>query len=248
MSIRRHRALAVVAAVFGLGCGQADPGPTLVAAPELADEVETGADLGVEPEDGDVAAQHRATVVVVPLRSFPADLLEGVEQGLERELGVEVLRHDPIPLPQAAYYAPRKRYKADLLLDHLESIGDAYPSAVKVLGVTEVDISVTTDEYPNWGIFGLGRSPGAVAVISSKRLTRRARDRAHVRSRVTTTAVHEIGHTFGLPHCDEHEVECVMVDAEGGIANTDSSSGVLGPGCRAALERLAPLPDDKMDL
>jgi hypothetical protein len=33
----------------------------------------------------------------------------------------------------------------------------------------------------------------------------------------------------------------VMLDAEGGIANTDDSSGGPGPGCAAKLERSAPL-------
>jgi archaemetzincin len=59
-----------------------------------------------------------------------------------------------------------------------------------------------------------------------------------VQFRVATTAVHEIGHTFGLPHCDEHEAHCVMLDAEGGIENTDTSSGTLGPGCSTKLDAL----------
>jgi hypothetical protein len=32
-----------------------------------------------------------------------------------------------------------------------------------------------------------------------------------------------------------------MLDAEGGITNTDDSSGAPGPSCRAKLDRLAPL-------
>ncbi len=187
----------------------------------------------------------RGRVVLMPLGEFPEDLLVAVEDGLRAELDVEVVRHEPVPLPDMAYYPPRKRYRAEKLLVFLERFADearaqGYRGEVKILGLTEVDISTSADPIPDWGIFGLGRTPGEVAVISSKRLKRRAKNREHVRSRMTTTAIHEIGHTFGLQHCDEQAIECVMIDAEGGIDNTDSSSGKLGPGCRAKLDELAP--------
>lgn len=196
------------------------------------------------PEEADEAPKVRAQVYLVPLKAFPDDLLDAVEDALVREYSVEVIRREPEPLPKAAYYPPRKRYKADRLLDHLDRLAFEWgvPEDAKVLGLTEVDISVTTDEYPDWGIYGYGRTPGQVAVVSSKRLKRKAKDRGHVRFRVATLAVHEIGHTFGLPHCDEHEQRCPMLDAEGGIENTDSSTGKLALGCRARLNRNAPMP------
>lgn len=201
-----------------------------------ASEDEFG-ELGEAPAD---EPQFRAKVIVVPLRSFPADLLDAVEAALSDELDVEVERHAVVKLPDEAYYAPRKRYRAEKLLDFLEQY--ATDPDVKVLGLTEVDISTTGDTAPDWGIFGLGRVAGSTAVISSYRLKRRPKNREHVRSRVSNVAVHEVGHTFGLPHCDEQESECVMLDAEGGIENTDSSSGTFGPGCRKLLDSLAPLP------
>ena len=44
---------------------------------------------------------------------------------------------------------------------------------------------------------------------------------------------------FGLDHCPEER--CVMQDAEGGIENTDTGTGRLGPECRATLEAEHPL-------
>lgn len=188
---------------------------------------------------GDEAARTRGTVVLVPLKSFPEDLIADIETSLAAEFGVEVARYDIQQLPKEAYYPPRKRYRAEKLLDFLEELPPAREPDTKLLGLTEVDISTTNEPHEDWGIFGLGRMPGRVAVLSSKRLKRKAKDRAHVIRRVRITALHEIGHTFGLDHCPEQR--CLMQDAEGSIKNTDTASGTLEPGCRAKLERNAPL-------
>jgi archaemetzincin len=179
-----------------------------------------------------------AVVVLVPLGAFPTELSAAVGDALSEEYGVQVVRHASVPLPKSAYYSPRKRYRADRLLDHLQRYAPAGADETKVLGLTSVDISTTKGKYKDWGIFGLGELGGTTSVISTHRLRRKARDAEHLRFRTTTTAVHEIGHTFGLDHCTEER--CVMQDAEGSISNTDGSSGHLGGECRAELIRSFP--------
>jgi archaemetzincin len=197
------------------------------------------ADVFREADEDEDAVKTRGVVVLVPLKSFPDDLLDEIETTLARELKVEVRRHAVEPLPRSAWYAPRKRYRADVLIDHLAGFIEGEPDTTKVLGLTEVDISTTNDEIPDWGIFGLGYAPGPSAVVSSFRLKRKAKNRAHVRFRVGNVALHEVGHTFGLQHCTEDR--CPMQDAEGSIKNTDPSHGFLGPQCQAELEERAPL-------
>lgn len=229
--------------LIGLGCGGAvepdasAPSKVEVTSASVERVEEPSEDAPREPV-GDRKSSHRGKVILIPLRSFPKDLTESVAEALRTELDVEVEVHAVVELPDEAYYEPRKRYRAEKLLDFLEGFAE---DDTKILGITEVDISTTSDPYPDWGIFGLGRVPGSVAVISSHRLKRKPKNREHVRFRVSTVAVHELGHTFGLPHCDEKAVECVMLDAEGGIENTDSSSGTFGPKCRALLDLVAPL-------
>ncbi|MEM6291459.1 MAG: archaemetzincin [Myxococcota bacterium] len=186
----------------------------------------------------------RAVVYLAPLGRFDEALLDAVASALQAELQVEVRRLETHPLPKAAWYAPRRRYRAEKLLDHLETLIPAgEPASTRILGLTQKDISTTKGDFKDWGIFGLGNMPGQAAVLSSHRLRRKAKNAAHVRKRVVNTAIHEVGHTLGLDHCTEAAQRCPMQDAEGGIANTDSSSGHLGPQCRAELEREVPRPD-----
>lgn len=223
-------------------CGQ----PDAVVAPDPSPAPNSSAEARVvktdapesEPTPDAAAESHRGVVILVPLRSFPDDLLDEVEETLERELAVEVRRHDPVPLPKSAYYKPRRRYRADKLIDHLLTFAEGEPETTRVLGLTEVDISTTKGKFKDWGVFGLGYAPGQSAVVSSFRLERKAK-REKVLFRVANTALHEVGHTFGLQHCEE--ARCPMQDAEGSIENTDGSTGHLGPECQAELDDKAPL-------
>ncbi len=178
---------------------------------------------------------ERPLIITVVVGSFAEDLREAVEAGLRESLPVEVRRGPTWALPKSAYYPPRRRYRADTLIDLLSDAAredDAHPG-VRYLGLTSVDISTTKDGHKDWGIFGLAFSPGRGAVISSHRLKKGAKGREHFAFRVTNTAIHEIGHSLGLAHCDEER--CPMQDAEGSIATTDSSDQVLGPECAAKL-------------
>ena len=60
------------------------------------------------------------------------------------------------PLPVAAYYKPRNRYRAPIILDNLKAIS-GYD---KVIGITTKDFSTTSGGIYDWGIMGLGATPG----------------------------------------------------------------------------------------
>lgn len=110
-----------------------------------------------------------------------------------------------IPLPQAAYYAPRKRYRADSILNYLDR---NTRNGIITIGLTEKDISTTNEAGKDWGIMGLGKCPGKVCIISSYRLTKNL-----VREQLFKVAIHELGHTQGLNHCEVKS--CYMRDAKG---------------------------------
>ncbi|HEX6240970.1 MAG TPA: matrixin family metalloprotease [Polyangiales bacterium] len=177
----------------------------------------------------------RRSVQLTIFGSFPEPALAQVEAQLRSQLDVEVLPARQRELPASAYYAPRKRYRAERLLDALDSQPHR---GFGQLGLTEVDISTTKGKHKDWGVFGLAWIGGDSAVLSTHRLLRDKPSEELYRFRVVTTAVHEIGHMLGLDHCSEPR--CLMNDAEGSIKTVDESSGELGPRCKAALTRLAP--------
>jgi len=130
-------------------------------------------------------------------------------------LRVKVLRAEP--LPSDAWYAPRRRYRADKLLDFLDPRLPA--NGTRILGLTAVDISTTKGNVHDWGVLGLGRIDGKSSVISRFRCAMKSRDAAHARERLAKVAVHETGHTLGLDHCPNRG--CLMEDAEGRVATCD---------------------------
>lgn len=83
----------------------------------------------------------------------------------------------------------------------------------KILMLTSLDISVKERElngivYKNWGVWGLGGMNGRACIVSNYRMGKNRSDR------FVNTAIHEIGHTLNIPHC-EADVKCLMNDAKG---------------------------------
>lgn len=173
-------------------------------------------------------------VLLVPLGSQLTDEeLDVVEQSLLAFYDFEVTRLGRQELPQAAYYRPRQRYRAEKLLSYLDTI--AAPSYARVVGLTGVDISTTKGQVHDWGILGLATLDGRLAVLSTHRCGRGTRTAEQRRIRFGKVAVHEVGHTLGLAHCPT--VGCLMEDAKGSVMTTDREYD-LCTRCRAELARL----------
>ena len=126
-------------------------------------------------------------------------------------------------LPKTAYYAPRNRYRAGVLLENLKLKKDTF---YKVIGFTDKDISTTKGAIYDHGIFGMGYCPGESAVVSSYRTGQRL-------DRLTHILLHEVGHTYGLPHCSTSG--CFMEDAKGKMVHPNEK---LCINCQIKLKKL----------
>ena len=136
-----------------------------------------------------------------------------------------VIIRNAIPLPHQAYTAPRNRYRADSLIRFLKKrVGEN----TTVIGLTSKDISTTKGKYPDFGIMGLAYSPGNSCVISSFRLNKNK-----LPDQLYKLAIHELGHTTGLPHCKINS--CYLRDAKGGNPLEEETS--FCKTCQAHLQK-----------
>jgi archaemetzincin len=149
--------------------------------------------------------------------ALPEEDVTLVKTALEALIDLSVKVLPRADLPADAWYAPRKRHRADKLLDFLD--GRLPPDGTRILGLTGTDISTTKGTVFDWGVLGLGRIDGASSVISRFRCAKKSRGAAHARERLAKVAVHETGHTLGLDHCPNRG--CLMEDAEGLVTTCD---------------------------
>ncbi|HVY30704.1 MAG TPA: zinc-dependent metalloprotease family protein [Polyangiaceae bacterium] len=178
-------------------------------------------------------AENPAPLIVLqPLgAAMPGAEIAAVSEALTAFYRVRLQVADTVALPKSAFYPQRQRYRAERLLDFLA--GMSSPGTKIVLGLTAVDISTTKGQVQDWGILGLATLDGRSAVLSSFRCKRGAKSAAHVRARFAKTAVHELGHSFGIEHCTTPG--CIMHDGEGSVLTTDGESDL----CAATRARLA---------
>ncbi len=144
-------------------------------------------------------------VVIQPLADFPAAQVTTLLRELKKT-HPNIITRAAIPFPISSWYPPRNRYRADSLIKYLNRLGNA---DTVIIALTNKDISVTKDSIPDWGVMGYGYSPGNGCVVSSFRLTM-----SKQQDQFYKVAIHELGHTQGLPHCTVKN--CFMRDAEGG--------------------------------
>jgi archaemetzincin len=170
----------------------------------------------------------KVTIGLLPYNDFDTSLLTYLKNETIAfyQCDVTVLRS--CPLPQAAWYAPRSRYKADSLLNYQLGLQS---SASTVAGLTGKDISTTNGSIPDWGVFGLGFCPGKACVISTHRLQKASKTKAQLKERLIKVLLHELGHNFGLPHCAQSPT-CLMADAGGTIAQVDRERKWLCDKCK----------------
>ena len=107
-----------------------------------------------------------------------------------------------------AHDAARGQYHSTAILQRLQSIS---ANGNPLLGVTAVDLFVPIFTF----VFGEAQLEGKCALASIYRLSEEhyglPADEGKLRERLTKEAVHELGHTFGLRHCEDWQ--CVMASS-----------------------------------
>ena len=170
------------------------------------------------------------TLHLLPIGNVDDGLLKELCPAFGEILGVpcEVL---PVRLdPEFAFHGERQQYHSSEILRKMQGslTGDSW----RMLGVTSVDLYIPILTF----VFGEAQMGGPCAVLSTQRLRQEfyglPSDDRVFRHRLLKEAVHEVGHTLGLTHCDDYK--CVMASSHA-VEWIDLKDSALCGVCRRAV-------------
>jgi archaemetzincin len=129
--------------------------------------------------------------------------------------------------PAPTFHGDRRQYHSSQILTRMQNyVSD---DCWRVLGVAEVDLYISILTF----VFGEAQMGGPCALVSTKRLRQEfyslPPDIEMLRQRLLKEAIHEIGHTCDLTHCNNYA--CVMASSHA-VEWIDLKDAALCPGCQ----------------
>jgi archaemetzincin len=138
--------------------------------------------------------------------------------------------------PKPSYHPERQQYHSSEILQRMQTLFG--PADFHVLGITAVDLYIPILQY----VFGEAQLGGRFAVVSFHRLRQQfyglEGDDTLLAERLGKEAIHELGHTVGLRHCQDYR--CAMASAHA-VEWIDLREGALCHSCRKRVEVAKPL-------
>ncbi len=168
-----------------------------------------------------------------------------VDEGLLKELRPVIettfcVRCQVLPVrldPEFAYHGERQQYHSSEILHRMHSF--LADDSWRMLGVASVDLYIPILTF----VFGEAQMGGPCAVVSAHRLRQEfyglPADAQIYRHRVIKEAVHEIGHTLSLTHCQDYS--CAMAPSHA-VEWIDLKERTLCASCLAATQPSAAVP------
>ena len=173
-------------------------------------------------------------ITLISYGYFEKDLLEKTAEAVMHEFKCSVNIKDG-HLDLSEFYDPaRRQYNGNSLLKQVDSI--PIPDSVKILGLFDVDLFIPILTF----IFGQAYLGGRTGIASLYRLRNERYgiigDDQFLLDRFRKEVIHELGHAFGLIHCQNPS--CVMRSSTY-VEDIDQKSQNLCLSCRSELENLS---------
>jgi archaemetzincin len=174
---------------------------------------------------------------LLPIGNVDDGLLKDLRPALEESFLVSC-RVLPVRLdPAFAFHGERQQYHSSEILQRMQSFLTA--DSWRMLGVIAVDLYIPILTF----VFGEAQMGGPCALVSAHRLRQELYglppDPEIFRQRVIKEAVHELGHTLNLTHCEDYS--CAMAPSHA-VEWIDLKESTLCAACRTAITPATAVP------
>jgi len=166
-------------------------------------------------------------ITLISFGYFEKDLLENLAEAVRNEFRYSVrIREGHLDLSE--FYDPgRRQYNGNKLLKEIDSL--LLPDSMKTIGLFNVDLFIPILTF----IYGQAVLGGNTGIASLYRLNNERYgmppNNDILLERLKKEVIHELGHTFGLIHCNTPE--CVMRSSTY-VEDIDLKEGRLCHNCR----------------
>ena len=168
---------------------------------------------------------------LVPFDQLSTGVLKKIGEALKEQLHLEYHIMPSEKIPGSSFNPQRRQYHSP---DFLNVLAEKYAApGRRVLGIVDKDLYVPELNF----VFGQADMRDKAAVISLARLRQGfyslPEDQELFERRSLTEAVHELGHTYRLPHCKSPH--CVMFFSNS-LRDTDRKGYRFCAGCLKRME------------
>ncbi len=171
---------------------------------------------------------------LLPIGVLPAGLLQGLAPAMANRFRVPCEVFSRTLDPAFAFHIERQQYHSSEILKRMQDY--VRPDSWRVLGVTMADLYIPILTF----VFGEAQVGGPCAVVSAQRLRQEfyglPADSELLAERLSKEAVHELGHTLELTHCDDYT--CAMA-ASHAVEWIDLKDGSLCASCATKIFQTA---------
>ncbi|MEA2039816.1 MAG: archaemetzincin [Thermodesulfobacteriota bacterium] len=165
-------------------------------------------------------------ITIRPIGSVDQQILDHIAERISLRSGLNCKIGPGTKIPWHTYNKTRRQYNSKLILKYLQK--QCTSDMLALMAITQVDLYVPILKY----VFGVSQIAGQCSVISLNRLSpefyNQPSNRDILLERAEKTALHELGHTFGLTHCRDRQ--CVMHSSYH-IEDTDFKQPLFCPTC-----------------